>query len=142
MFNKQNPDTLESLTPSGSFIWTLEHILPQSAEVNKTWKKELLDTGVSEEELSQKLEEYTHKLGNLTLTGYNSEMSAKSFKDKRDFKDKNTLSEAGLKTKLWLNQSISAPGEDINTKENWTFDDIDRRTAELVKEAVEIYTLD
>ena len=69
-------------------------------------------------------------------------MSAKIFKDKRDFKDKNTLSEAGLKTKLWLNQSISAPGEDINTKENWTFDDIDRRTAELVKEAVEIYTLD
>lgn len=142
LFNKQNPDTLESLTPSGSFIWTLEHILPQSAEVNKTWKKELLDSGVSEEELSQKLEEYTHKLGNLTLTGYNSEMSAKSFKDKRDFKDKNTLSEAGLKTKLWLNQSISAPGEDINNKENWTFDDIDRRTAELVKEAVEIYTLD
>lgn len=34
------------------------------------------------------LEEYTHKIGNLTVTGYNSTLGNKSFGEKRDRKSK------------------------------------------------------
>ena len=120
----------------------MEHILPQSAEGNKLWRSELIKSGVNEDDLSSKLEEYTHKIGNLTLTGYNSEMSSKSFKDKRDYREKESLSEVGLKTKLWLNESIPNNNETIEQKENWTLEDIDRRTDFLVNEILSMYTLD
>lgn len=141
-FTKQNPESLETVNPSGTYVWTLEHILPQSAESNKHWCSELINSGTNEDELSSKLEEYTHKIGNLTLTGYNSEMSSKSFKEKRDYRAKESLSEVGLKTKLWLNESIPDKDESIETKEHWTLDDIDRRTEFLVNEILSMYTLD
>lgn len=141
-FTKQNPENLESVNSSGAYIWTLEHILPQSAEGNKLWRTELIESGVNEDDLSSKLEEYTHKIGNLTLTGYNSEMSSKSFKDKRDYREKESLSEVGLKTKLWLNESIPNNNESIDQKESWTLEDIDRRTDFLVNEILSMYTLD
>lgn len=141
-FTKQNPENLESVNSSGAYIWTLEHILPQSAEGNKLWRSELIKSGVNEDDLSSKLEEYTHKIGNLTLTGYNSEMSSKSFKDKRDYREKDSLSEVGLKTKLWLNESIPNNNETIEQKDNWTLEDIDRRTDFLVNEILSMYTLD
>ena len=141
-FTKQNPESLETVNPSGTYVWTLEHILPQSAESNKHWCSELINSGTNEDELSSKLEEYTHKIGNLTLTGYNSEMSSKSFKEKRDYRAKESLSEVGLKTKLWLNESIPDKDESIETKEHWTLEDIDRRTEFLVNEILSMYTLD
>lgn len=141
-FTKQNPENLESVNSSGAYIWTLEHILPQSAEGNKLWRSELIKSGVNEDDLSSKLEEYTHKIGNLTLTGYNSEMSSKGFKDKRDYREKDSLSEVGLKTKLWLNESIPNNNETIEQKDNWTLEDIDRRTDFLVNEILSMYTLD
>lgn len=71
-------------------------------------------------------------------------MSSKSFKEKRDYRAKESLSEVGLKTKLWLNESIPDKDKDesIETKEHWTLDDINRRTDFLVNEILSMYTLD
>ena len=105
-FDRQHKDTLEEYNDSGQPIWTLEHIMPQSAHTNNHWKQEFIDSGLSEDQILHETEANIHKLGNLTLTGYNAEMSAKSFKNKRDYVDSATRNEVGLKTDLWLNESI------------------------------------
>lgn len=58
--------------------YTIEHILPQNAALSKEWRDDL---GSEWQEIHVK---YLHTLGNLTLTGYNSEYSDRSFKEKRD----------------------------------------------------------
>ena len=76
--------------------YTIEHIMPQSPELNMTWQKML---GENWREV-QKI--YLHTLGNLTLTGYNSEMGNKSFEEKLN-------GENGFKhSHLKLNQYVAS----------------------------------
>lgn len=56
--------------------YTVEHIMPQSEQLSNAWKVAL------GEEWERVHQTYLHTLGNLTLTGYNSEYSNRSFKDK------------------------------------------------------------
>lgn len=58
--------------------YTIEHILPQNENMSDSWKSDL----GPEWERIQKT--YLHTLGNLTLTGYNSEYSDRPFSEKRD----------------------------------------------------------
>lgn len=60
--------------------YTIEHIMPQNIDSSTAWQREL---GANYAEIHEK---YLHSLGNLTLTGYNSEYSNKSFVEKRDMK--------------------------------------------------------
>ena len=60
--------------------YTIEHIMPQN--LSKAWKQNLGS------EYKQVHEKYLHTIGNLTLTGYNSEYQNKCFVDKLDCKDK------------------------------------------------------
>ena len=58
--------------------YTIEHILPQNESLSKTWQSAL---GTNWKEVREK---YLHTLGNLTLTGYNTEYSDSPFLIKRD----------------------------------------------------------
>ena len=58
--------------------YTIEHILPQNDQLSAAWKSAL----GPEWERIQKT--WLHTLGNLTLTGYNSEYSDRPFNEKRD----------------------------------------------------------
>lgn len=58
--------------------YTIEHIMPQNLNLSDEW---INDLGPNYEEIQSK---YLHTIGNLTLTGYNSKLSDKSFKEKRD----------------------------------------------------------
>lgn len=58
--------------------YTIEHVMPQKEDLSNEWKEEL---GEKWKEIRDK---YLHTIGNLTLTGYNSELSFKPFKEKRD----------------------------------------------------------
>ena len=63
--------------------YTIEHILPQNETLSAVWRTEL---GAAWHNVQQT---YLHTLGNLTLTGYNSEYSDRPFAFKRDeVKDK------------------------------------------------------
>ncbi|GAA7491515.1 hypothetical protein MMM109_08540 [Helicobacter pylori] len=71
---------------------TTEHIMPQ--KLTEKWKKDL---GQDYERIHT---QYLHTIGNLTLTGYNSEYSNRSFQEKRDM-------EGGFKNSpLRLNQGL------------------------------------
>ena len=58
--------------------YTIEHILPQNENLSLAWKNSL---GSDWQRIQQT---YLNTLGNLTLTGYNSEYSDKTFVEKRD----------------------------------------------------------
>ena len=58
--------------------YTIEHILPQNENLSKAWKDAL------GEEWERIRDTLLHTLGNLTLTGYNSEYSDRPFVEKRD----------------------------------------------------------
>lgn len=60
--------------------YTIEHIMPQNENLSVQWKSSLGS------EWQRIHSEYLHTLGNLTLTGYNSEYSDKPFTEKRDMK--------------------------------------------------------
>ena len=60
--------------------YTIEHILPQNEDLSEEWRNEL---GPGWERVRKT---WLHTLGNLTLTGYNSEYSDRPFAQKRDMK--------------------------------------------------------
>ena len=60
--------------------YTIEHVLPQNPNLSEQWQREL----GSDWKIIQ--ERYLHTLGNLTLTGYNSEYSDRPFSEKKSMK--------------------------------------------------------
>ena len=69
------------------------------------------------------LDKYAHTLGNLTLTGYNSNLGNMSFKDKRDRKKGDAF--IGYRNGLKLN-------EDVVSKDAWSIENIQERTNTMV----------
>ncbi len=84
---------------------TIEHIMPQTLSADWNY--------ISPEEH----EEYLHTLGNLSVTGYNSELSNKSFKEKQDIIRENSKA-------VILNS-------DVLDKESWQIADIQARAKRL-----------
>lgn len=114
-----------------AFEWTIEHIFPEGNNIPDDWVKMIAngDKALA----NQYLEEYTHKIGNLTITRFNSNLGNKSFTEKRDLKDKDGRF-IGYKNGLGINS-------DIATKDSWTVEDIQTRTNELVDKLMEDYQL-
>ena len=56
--------------------YTIEHVMPQNPELSPEWQNEL---GAEWQRIQA---EHLHTLGNLTLTGYNSELSDRPFAEK------------------------------------------------------------
>lgn len=114
----------------GIFVWTIEHIFPEGENIPQCWI-DMIANG--DKELAKRyLEEYTHKIGNLTITGYNSTLGNKSFDEKRDRKSKDGQRFIGYKNGLEINR-------DIALKDNWTVEDIKNRTATIVDELMKVY---
>lgn len=100
--------------------YTIEHILPQNENLSDEWQQALGDDW---QEVQHK---YLHTLGNLTLTGYNSEYSDHPFQVKRDM-------EGGFKdSPLRLNKGLGQ-------LQNWDATSIEIRADRLAAEAVEIW---
>lgn len=101
-FNKSNPDSLDDYDSNGNLRWSIEHIIPQGIHLLDTWKDTL---SPDDRDLATEIQaQYVHRLGNLTLTPYNSEMGNKSFVEKKEFKVSDNL--VGLSLKIYLNDSI------------------------------------
>jgi uncharacterized protein with ParB-like and HNH nuclease domain/predicted transport protein len=100
--------------------FTIEHILPQNENLSAPWKAAL---GPEWERIQK---EWLHTLGNLTLTGYNSEYSDRPFCEKRDM-------EGGFKeSPLKLNAGLGQLDE-------WTEDAIKIRAGRLANLALEVW---
>lgn len=110
------------------YVWTIEHIFPEGENIPKWWV-DMIANGDKKE--AKRLQvEWVHKIGNLTLTGYNPSLFNSPFLTKRD-KDKKGIS-IGYKNGLYLNR-------DLAKMEKWTAKDIEERTNKLVKEALGLF---
>lgn len=58
--------------------FTIEHVMPQNERLSAAWRTSLGS------DWKRVQEAFLHTIGNLTLTGYNSELSDRPFPDKRD----------------------------------------------------------
>jgi len=100
--------------------YTIEHIMPQNENLSDEWKEEL---GPDWERIQKT---YLHTLGNLTLTGYNSEYRDRAFMEKRNMKGGFAVSP------LKLNKEIAS-------KECWKEQDILNRAEVLSTQAVRVW---
>ena len=92
---------------------TIEHIMPQNRD-NEDWHKEI------GENFYYIWDKYIHTLGNLTLTGYNSELSDKPFIEKKNMiKDKSKfvfLNQDIIDKEYWNESTIRARAERLSAK--------------------------
>ena len=100
--------------------YTIEHVMPQNPDLSESWQQEL---GENWQEVQEK---YLHTIGNLTLTGYNSKLSDRPFKEKQcicgGFRD----------SPLRLNRSLAQT-------EQWNENNILARAKELAEKALKIW---
>ena len=100
--------------------YTIEHVMPQDEKLSTEWKSEL---GENWKEIHKI---YLHTLGNLTLTGFNSEYGKRAFLEKRDmsggFKDSH----------LRLNS-------DLATLDKWNEEEIVKRAERLAELAIKVW---
>lgn len=112
------------------YVWTIEHIFPQGENIPKSWIDTIANGDSGEARRLQS--EYVHRLGNLTISGYNSNLGNKSFDEKRDRKDKGKY--VGYKNGLWLNSTLCK-------QRTWTIQDIENRTVTLVDKIMVLCSL-
>ena len=111
-------------------VWTIEHIFPEGENVPAPWVQMIAGGDIAL--AKQHRANYVHTIGNLTITGYNQNLSNMSFEQKRDRTSKDKTKEIGYKNGLYLNKGV------VNQTE-WTVDKIKSRSDELVKILMDMY---
>lgn len=110
--------------------YTIEHIMPQS--LTSSWRSSL---GERHDDIH---ETWLHRLGNLTLTSYNSTLSNKDFREKtgRSFKQltDNDFGFAESAHHLWLNEFLAQQSQ-------WTEKEIKNRSQMLAARALKIWPM-
>lgn len=104
----------------GSF--TIEHVMPQNPDLSKEWQTELGP------EWKRIQETYLHTLGNLTLTGYNPELSDRPFAEKR------TMEGGFADSPIRLNRALAQ-------LDSWNESAIQTRAEELAQTACGVWTI-
>ncbi len=100
--------------------YTTEHVMPQNPDLSESWQQELGENWQAVQE------KYLHTIGNLTLTGYNSKLSDRPFKEKQEIK-------GGFgDSPLRLNRSLARV-------ERWNEAAIRGRSAKLTEKALKIW---
>ena len=101
--------------------YTIEHIMPQNQTLSDQWRSVL---GPDCDRIQQS---WLHTLGNLTLTGYNSEYSDRPFAEKRDMK-------GGFR------ESPLRMNDGLGSLDRWDEDAIRARADKLARQAVGVWS--
>ncbi len=98
--------------------YSIEHIMPQ--HLSEDWVNELGD------DYEKVHETWLHRAANLTLTGYNSSYSNRSFHEKKTIK--NGFEDSGIRMNAW-----------IAKQDKWTEAELEERSDMLANRALEIW---
>ena len=101
---------------------SIEHIMPQNKNLSKSWQVMLGDNW------EYVHDRYLHTLGNLTLTGYNSELGDRPFKEKKEL----------------LSDSVTHIVElykDVKDKDTWNAENIEKRANRLSRKIWELFPI-
>lgn len=103
---------------------SIEHIMPQNKNLSTVWQKML-----GEDTWKDTQEKYLHTLGNLTLTGYNSELGDLPFVDK-----KKKIEE--------VNSKVVVLYSDVKICNTWNAETIEKRAGHLAEIIVKLYSIE
>ena len=104
---------------------SIEHIMPQNKNLSKNWQLMLGDNWIYVHD------KYLHTLGNLTLTGYNSELGDKSFDEKKEMlKNPENPTHIALLYSDVLNQKV------------WNEESINNRAQRLSKVVMDLFPIE
>jgi uncharacterized protein with ParB-like and HNH nuclease domain/predicted transport protein len=113
-------ENYNSKEPTDTSSYSIEHILPQNEKLSKPWREML---GKDWKEIQ---DEFLHRLGNLTLTGYNSTYSDHPFEVKKEI-------EGGFaESSVRLNKYV-------REQEQWTDVEINKRGSLLGKKCLKVW---
>ena len=101
---------------SNASSYSIEHIMPQ--KLTPSWRREL---GANHQEVHER---YLHCLANLTLTGYNSEYSNKSFQEK--LKHPNGYKQSPLLINDFIKKQTTWNEEVIKQRIDWWMETIEK----------------
>ncbi|MFB3431818.1 MAG: DUF262 domain-containing protein [Phycisphaerales bacterium] len=128
----------------GRLIWTIEHVLPQSENIPQAWIDMIADGNA--EEAARIHEQHVHRLGNLTLSGYNANLSKRSFAEKqtqkKDYKVFGQHINIEYQNGLALNampSKLDGSEFSLATASEWTGEMIDARTEMMVDRIIEMF---
>lgn len=130
----------------GLLVWTVEHILPQGDSMPQCWVDMIADGDMTKAEDIQK--KWVHCLGNLTLTGYNSNLGNSGFENKQNLKTSKSLGHTiniGYKNGLALNNfpfSVAGRNRNLADIEKWTETSIEARNDAMVDELIKLFAFD
>lgn len=102
---------------------SIEHIMPQNKNLSMSWQKMLGENWQSVHE------KYLHTLGNLTLTGYNSELGDKPFEKKKE-KLEETITH------------IAVLYSDIKDKSEWNSVNMEKRAKRLAEIILKLFPIE
>jgi uncharacterized protein with ParB-like and HNH nuclease domain len=116
---------------SNKYLWTIEHIFPQGENIPKEWVDMIANGDAA---LAKNIQQQVvHQLGNLTISGFNSNLSNLGFEEKKNRKDSEGRF-IGFKNNLKLNEYIAS-------QDKWTKQNIDSRSADLVSQILKTFAL-
>lgn len=101
---------------------SIEHVMPQNKNLSTAWQK-MLGANWAEDK-----ERWLHTLGNLTLTGYNSELGDKPFAEKKELIEDNQTKIVNLY-------------QDIQSATEWNADKIQTRAKRLQKDICKLFPI-
>jgi uncharacterized protein with ParB-like and HNH nuclease domain len=126
------------------YVWTVEHVLPQAENIPDAWVKMIADG--DKKNASNLHEEHVDRLGNLTLSGYNSKLATAAFDKKQALaENRKFLGQSiniGYRNGLALNKLSFKVKKDqlsLATAPAWTADMIDARTNRMCELLLEMY---
>ncbi|HED2415122.1 TPA: DUF262 domain-containing protein, partial [Raoultella planticola] len=130
MMTKENQVDLWAVEGK-QYVWTIEHVFPQGLNIPNSWVDMIADGDKTLAE--QYRQSHVHKLGNLTISGYNSSLGNKCFLEKRDrtTRDKRPV---GYNNGLYLNQELAIT-------DTWSIVQIEQRTTAMVDNALILFSL-
>lgn len=102
---------------------SIEHIMPQNKNLSMSWQKMLGENWQSVHE------KYLHTLGNLTLTGYNSELGDKPFEKKKE-KLEETITH------------IAVLYRDVKDKSEWNSVNMEKRAKRLAEIILKLFPIE
>ena len=102
---------------------SIEHIMPQNKNLSMSWQKRLGENWQSVHE------KYLHTLGNLTLTGYNSELGDKPFEKKKE-KLEETITH------------IAVLYSDVKDKSEWNSVNMEKRAKRLAEIILKLFPIE
>lgn len=109
-----------SKEPSDTSSYSIEHIMPQNENLPQSWRRMLGPNWRRDHEV------WLHRLGNLTLTGYNSTYRDRSFEEKKT-------------TSGGFNESAVRLNRFVREQTTWTAREMETRGKDLAKRALRIW---